>query len=116
MIRPGSGADQIFAGIGLGQVQGQNRAKNETMADMSEDQHLTDHWPVALGHELSQDDWTGKPREITGCPAMWAACSGTNSPGGATTGWLRIDATGSTLTARLVTTSGPLTDTFTITR
>lgn len=57
-----------------------------------------------------------KPREITGCPAMWAACSGTNSPGGATTGWLRIDATGSTLTARLVTTSGPLTDTFTITR
>ena len=24
---------------------------------MSEDQHLTDHWPVALGHELSQDDW-----------------------------------------------------------
>ena len=25
-------------------------------------------------------------REITGCPAMWAACSGTNSPGGATTG------------------------------
>lgn len=34
-----------------------------------------------------------KPREITGCPGMWAACSGTNSPGGATTGWLRIDAT-----------------------
>jgi hypothetical protein len=34
----------------------------------------------------------------------------------ATTGWLRIDATGSTLTARLVTTSGPLTDTWTITR
>ena len=57
-----------------------------------------------------------KPREITGCPAMWAACSGTNSPGGSTTGWMRIDATGSTLTARLVTTSGPLTDTFTITR
>ena len=57
-----------------------------------------------------------KPREITGCPAMWAACSGTNSPGGGTTGWLRIDATGSTLTARLVTTSGPLTDAFTITR
>ena len=57
-----------------------------------------------------------KPREITGCPGMWAACSGTNSPGGATTGWLRIDATGSTLTARLVTTSGPLTDTFTISR
>ena len=57
-----------------------------------------------------------KPREITGCPAMWAACSGTNSPGGATTGWLRIDATGSTLTARLVTTSGPLTDAWTITR
>ena len=57
-----------------------------------------------------------KPREITGCPAMWAACSGTNSPGGATTGWLRIDATGSTLTARLVATSGPLTDTWTITR
>lgn len=57
-----------------------------------------------------------KPREITGCPAMWAACSGTNSPGGATTGWLRIDATGSTLTARLVATTGPLTDTFTITR
>jgi len=57
-----------------------------------------------------------KPREITGCPAMWAACSGTNSPGGGTTGWLRIDATGSTLTARLVATSGPLTDAFTITR
>ena len=57
-----------------------------------------------------------KPREITGCPAMWAACSGTNSPGGATTGWLRVDATGSTLTARLVATSGPLTDAFTITR
>ena len=57
-----------------------------------------------------------KPREITGCPAMWAACSGTNSPGGSTTGWMRIDATGSTLTARLVTTSGPLTDTWTITR
>ena len=57
-----------------------------------------------------------KPSEITGCPAMWAACSGTNSPGGSTTGWMRIDATGSTLTARLVTTSGPLTDTFTITR
>lgn len=37
-------------------------------------------------------------------------------PGGATTGWMWIDATGSTLTARLVTTSGPLTDTFTITR
>ncbi len=57
-----------------------------------------------------------KPREITGCPAMWAACSGTNSPGGSTTGWLRIDATASTLTARLVTTSGPLTDSWTITR
>ena len=57
-----------------------------------------------------------KPREITGCPAMWAACSGTNSPGGATTGWLRIDATPTTLTARLVATSGPLTDTWTITR
>ena len=57
-----------------------------------------------------------KPREITGCPAMWAACSGTNSPGGSTTGWLRIDATGSTLTARLVATSGPLTDAWTITR
>ena len=57
-----------------------------------------------------------KPREITGCPAMWAACSGTNSPGGGTTGWLRIDATGSTLTGRLVATSGPLTDAFTITR
>ncbi len=42
--------------------------------------------------------------------------SGTNSPGGSTTGWMRIDATGSTLTARLVTTSGPLTDTFTFTR
>jgi hypothetical protein len=40
----------------------------------------------------------------------------TNSPGGATTGWLRIDATGSTLTARLVATSGPLTDAWTITR
>lgn len=53
---------------------------------------------------------------VTGCPAMWAACSGTNSPGGSTTGWMWIDATGSTLTARLVTTSGPLTDTFTITR
>ena len=37
-------------------------------------------------------------------------------PGGSTTGWMWIDATGSTLTARLVTTSGPLTDTFTITR
>ena len=57
-----------------------------------------------------------KPREITGCPAMWAACSGTNSPDGGTTGWLRIDATGSTLTARLVATSGPLTDSWTITR
>ena len=57
-----------------------------------------------------------KPREITQCPAMWAKCSGTNSPGGATTGWLRIDATGSTLTARLVATSGPLSDTFTINR
>jgi len=57
-----------------------------------------------------------KPREITQCPAMWAACSGTNSPGGSTTGWLRIDATGSTLTARLVATSGPLTDSWTITR
>lgn len=57
-----------------------------------------------------------KPREITQCPAMWAACSGTNSPGGATTGWLRIDATDSTLTGRLVSTSGPLTDTWTITR
>jgi 3',5'-cyclic AMP phosphodiesterase CpdA len=57
-----------------------------------------------------------KPREITGCPAMWAACSGTNSPGGGTTGWLRIDATGSTLTGRLVSTSGPLTDAWTITR
>jgi len=57
-----------------------------------------------------------KPREITQCPAMWAACSGTNSPGGATTGWLRVDATGSTLTARLVATSGPLTDSWTITR
>ena len=57
-----------------------------------------------------------KPREITGCPAMWAACSGTNSPGGGTTGWLRIDATGSTLTARLVATSGPLTDSWTIAR
>ena len=57
-----------------------------------------------------------KPREITQCPAMWAACSGTNSPGGATTGWLRIDATDSTLTGRLVSTSGPLTDSFTVTR
>ena len=57
-----------------------------------------------------------KPREITGCPGMWAACSGTNSPGGATTGWLRIDATATTLTGRLVTTSGPLTDAWTITR
>ena len=57
-----------------------------------------------------------KPREITGCPAMWAACSGTNSPGGATTGWMRIDATPTTLTARLVATSGPLTDSWTITR
>ena len=57
-----------------------------------------------------------KPREITQCPAMWAACSGTNSAGGATTGWLRLDASGTALTARLVATSGPLTDTFTITR
>lgn len=57
-----------------------------------------------------------KPREITQCPAMWAACSGTNSAGGATTGWLRLDASGTALTARLVATSGPLTDSWTITR
>ena len=57
-----------------------------------------------------------KPREITQCPAMWAACSGTNSAGGATAGWLRIDASGTALTARLVATSGPLTDSWTITR
>jgi uncharacterized protein YjdB len=57
-----------------------------------------------------------KPREITQCPAMWAACSGTNSAGGATAGWLRLDASGTALTARLVATSGPLTDSWTITR
>ena len=57
-----------------------------------------------------------KPREITQCPAMWAACSGTNSAGGATAGWLRLDASGTALTARLVATSGSLTDSWTITR
>ena len=57
-----------------------------------------------------------KPREITQCPAMWAACSGTNSAGGATAGWLRRDASGTALTGRLVSTSGPLTDSWTITR
>ena len=57
-----------------------------------------------------------KPREITQCPAMWAACSGTNSAGGATAGWLRLDASGTALTGRLVATSGPLTDSWTITR
>ena len=56
------------------------------------------------------------PRTIGSLGTLWAAGSGTNSPGGITYGWVRLDATTSSLTGRLVATSGPLTDSWTITR
>ena len=56
------------------------------------------------------------PRTIGSLGTLWAAGSGTNSPGGITYGWVRLDVTTSSLTGRLVATSGPLTDSWTITR
>jgi len=57
------------------------------------------------------------PRTIGSLGSLWAAGSGTNSPGGIAYGWVRLDATTSSLTGRLVTAAGPsLTDSWTITR
>ena len=57
------------------------------------------------------------PRTIGSLGSLWAAGSGTNSPGGITYGWVRLDASATSLTGRLVTAAGPsLTDSWTITR
>lgn len=57
------------------------------------------------------------PRTIGSLGTLWAAGSGTNSVGGITFGWVRLDVTTSSLTGRLVTAAGPsLTDSWTITR
>lgn len=58
-----------------------------------------------------------KPREVGTRTAMWAAASGTNSPGGMTFGFAQVTATATTMSYRLVRTSGgSLSDAFTITR
>ena len=47
-----------------------------------------------------------KPRTVGTRTALWAAASGTNSPGGMTFGFAQVSATATTLTYRLVRTSG----------
>jgi hypothetical protein len=58
-----------------------------------------------------------EPRTVGARTSLWAAASGTNSPGGLTFGFARVSATSTTLSFRLVRTSGgTLSDAFTITR
>jgi hypothetical protein len=57
------------------------------------------------------------PRTVRARTTIWAAASGTNSPGGLTIGFAQVTATSTALSYRLVRTSGgTLSDTFTITR
>jgi uncharacterized protein YjdB len=57
------------------------------------------------------------PRTVRARTTIWAAASGTNSPGGLTFGFAQVTATSTSLTYRLVRTSGGnLSDSFTITR
>ena len=57
------------------------------------------------------------PRTVGTRTSLWAAASGTNSPGGMTFGFAQVSATSTSLSYRLVRTSGgTLTDSFTITR
>jgi hypothetical protein len=57
------------------------------------------------------------PRTVGAKTAIWAAVSGTNSPGGVTFGFAQVSATSTSLTYRLVRTSGGrLSDAFTISR
>ncbi len=57
------------------------------------------------------------PRTVRARTTIWAAASGTNSPGGLTIGFAQVTATSTSLSYRLVRTSGgTLSDTFTITR
>src|SRR6478609_148433 len=57
------------------------------------------------------------PRTVGTRTSIWAAASGTNSPGGITFGFAQVTATSTSLSYRLVRTSGgTLSDSFTITR
>ena len=57
------------------------------------------------------------PRTVGTRTSLWAAASGTNSPGGMTFGFAQVSATSTSLSYRLVRTSGgTLSDSFTITR
>lgn len=57
------------------------------------------------------------PRTVRARTSIWAAASGTNSPGGLTFGFAQVTATSTSLSYRLVRTSGgTLSDSFTITR